>query len=120
MRPKFPLRVTVRTPGAVTVDPDSGNEVTGPSSEVVTRAYLAQQSVAVLSASDEIAVRQNTTISTYTLLVPPTVPLTSASVVIDEQNVAYRIAGQPAERRGIGRRVIFKAAAMHRISDLQA
>lgn len=120
MRPKMPRTVTVRTPAAPVADPDTGNEVRGPATDVVTRAYLSQQSVAVLSAGEELAVKQDTSISTYTLLVPPDVALSAASQVIDEDGVVYRVSGEPAARRGLGRTVLFRAASMHRISDLQA
>lgn len=119
MRPRMPRTVTVRTPSASVVDPDTGNTVPGPAVDVVTRAYLSQQSTTVLSAGVELAGRQDTTVSAYTLLVPADVTLTPASQVVDEAGVVYRISGQPADRRGLGRRVLFRAAAMHRVSDLQ-
>lgn len=121
MRPRMPRTVTVRTPGAVGVDPATGNEARAapaPTS-VVTAAYLAQQSVHLLSAGDERRARQDTTISTFTLLVPPEVALTSGSEVTDEAGVVYKVAGQPLERSGLGR-ARFRAASLHRISDLQA
>ncbi len=120
MRPQFPRTVTVRNPGAPATDPDTGNTVTGVPVVVVSRAYLSQRAVAVLSASDELAARQDTTLSTYTLLVPADVLLRSDSVITDDAGVVYRVAGQPAERRGLGRLVQFRAATLHRISDLQA
>lgn len=120
MQPKFPQTVTLRSPLPASVDPVTGNLVQGQMTEVVTRAYLAQQSVAVLSAAVEDLAEQNTVISTYTLLVPPGVDLTAASEVVDSDGNQYRVTGQPAERRGLGRRVLFRAASMHRISDLQA
>jgi hypothetical protein len=116
----MPRTVTVRTPGPPSVDPDSGNTVPGPVVRTVTRAYLSQQSVAVLSASTETAGRQDTTISSYTLIVPASVALNEKSQVVDEDGHVYRVNGQPAERRALGRRVLFRAAAMHRITDLQA
>lgn len=120
MRPRFPRTVTIRNPGPPAVDPDTGNRTNTASVDLVTRAYLSQRSVAVLRASDELAARQETTIATYTLIVPGGVALQSDSVVIDESQVAYRVAGEPAERRGLGPVVLFRAAALHRISDLQA
>lgn len=119
MRPRFPRTVTVRTPRPASVDPDTGNARTGVVDEVVTRAYLSQQSVAVLSSYVEITARQDTTISLFTLLVPPGVPLTDKSQVVDEQGRIYRINGSPAHRRGLGRTVLFQAASMHLVSDLQ-
>lgn len=85
----------------------------------VTRAYLSQQGVSILSSYVEITGRQDTTISLYTLLLPPGVPLTARSEVIDEQGRVYRINGDPASRRGLGQRVVFQAASMHLVSDLQ-
>lgn len=120
MRPRFPRTVTIRNPGPAVVDPDTGNQRPGPQVATVTRAYLSQKPVDVLSASEEFNARQDTTISTFTLLVPPGVILTAHSVVIDEAGVAYRVAGVPAERRGLGTAVQFRAAALHRISDLQS
>lgn len=119
MRPRFPRTVTVRTPSPSSVDPATGNTVPGTPVDVSTPAYLAQQSVSVLSSYVEINGRQDTTISLFTLLVPPDVVLTDKSQVIDEQGNVYRINGSPAERRGLGRRVLFRAASMHLVSDLQ-
>lgn len=119
MRPRFPRTVTVRTPSPPSVDPATGNAVPGPPVEVVTPAYLAQQSTVVLSAYVELKGRQDTTISLFTLLVPPDVVLTDESQVIDEQGRVYRINGSPAERRGLRQRVLFRAASMHLVSDLQ-
>ncbi len=120
MRPRFPRTVTIRNPGPVVVDPDTGNQRPGPQVATVTRAYLSQKPVDVLNASDELAARQDTAISTFTLMVPPGVALHAQSVVIDEAGVSYRVAGVPAERRGLGTTVQFRAAALNRISDLQA
>lgn len=119
MRPKFPRTVTVRTPSPPSVDPDTGNSVPGVPGEVVTRAYLSQQSVSVLSSYVEINGQQDTTISLFTLLVPADVALSDKSQVVDEQGRTYRINGSPAERRGLGNRVMFRAASMHLVSDLQ-
>jgi hypothetical protein len=85
----------------------------------VTPAYLSQQSVSVLSSYVEITGRQDTTISLFTLLVPPNVALTDKSQVVDEQGRTYRINGSPAERRGLGNKITFRAASMHLVSDLQ-
>lgn len=119
MQPQFPRTVTVRTPGPPSVDPDTGNTVPGPITSTTTRAYLSQQSTSVLSSYVEILGRQDTTISSFTLLVPPDVPLQSDSQIVDETGLIYRINGSPAERRGLGQRVVFKAASMHLVSDLQ-
>lgn len=120
MSPRMPTRVTLRNPGVASVDPATGNPRTPAVTETRTRAYLSQLPVVQLSAQNEIAGRQTTTVSSYTLLVPPAAPLTSQSVVIDEDGHRYEVVGDPAERRRLGRRVMYKAAALHRISDLQA
>lgn len=110
----------VRTPAPASVDPDSGNELPGELVETSTAAYLAQSSTTVLSAAVELAARQDTTIATYTLLVPASVPLTSKSQVVDvATGDVYAVTGRPAPRRGLGRRVLFQAASLHLISDLQ-
>lgn len=114
----MPRTVTVRTPGPGDVDPDTGNPIPGAFTSHVTRAYLGQLPVAQLSSQVELIAQQNTTVSSYTLLVPPSVPITAASEVIDEDGRRYRVTGEPAQRRGLGR-VRFQAAALHRISDLQ-
>ena len=119
MLPRFPRTVTVRTPGPETTDPYSGNTVPGAMTETVTKAYLSQQSTTVLSAAVELSAQQNTTIATFTLIVPREVELTAGSEVSDEDGRVYRVNGPPADRRGLGRRVLFRAASLHLISDLQ-
>ena len=119
MRPRFPRMVTVRTPPRASVDPRSGNRKFGAPVETRTRAYLSQQSVTVLSSYVEKTGRQDTTISTFTLMLPPDVPVNSDSTIVDENGNIYRINGSVAERRGLGDRVLFRAASMHLISDLQ-
>jgi len=120
MRPRMPGTVTVQTPSLPSSDPATGNERQGTLTTVTTRAYLSQQPVTIVSASPELQARQDTTITTYTLLVPASVVLTSASIVTDEDGVRYSVIGQPAERRGLGRSPQFRAAGLHRVSDLQA
>lgn len=119
MRPKMPRTVTVRTPGGASADPDTGNPVDGPLVDTVTPAYLAQLPVSQLSSQVELLATQNTTISSFTLLVPAAVPLTARSEVVDEDGHRYQVIGEPAARRGLGRKVLFRAAALHRVSDLQ-
>ncbi len=116
----MPRTVTVLTPGAASVDPDTGNALPGSFVGQVTRAYLAQLPVVQLSGQVELIAAQDTAISTYTLLVPPDVPITAASEVVDEDQFRYRVIGEPADRRGLGTQVLFRAAVLHRISDLQA
>jgi hypothetical protein len=115
----MPRQVTVLTPGAGSVDPDTGNTRPGAMNPTATRAYLSQMPVNMLSSQVELIAEQNSVVSPYTLLVPPDVPLTAASEVVDEDQVRYRVIGQPAQRRGLGTVVLFQAAALHRISDLQ-
>lgn len=119
MRPRMPRTVTVRTPGAASADPATGNPVDGPPTDTVTRAYLAQLPVSQLSAQVELIAQQNSTIAAFTLIVPADVALSARSEVVDEDGHRYQVIGEPAERRGLGRQVLFRAAALHRISDLQ-
>jgi hypothetical protein len=119
VRPRFPHRVTVRHPGPASTDQASGNARPGATVERETRAYLAQKSTTVLSASAELAAAQDTTIATYSLLVPPDVELTAKSEIVDESGAVYSVVGQPADRRGLGARVLFRAATLHLTSDLQ-
>lgn len=116
----MPRTVTVATPAPPSVDPDTGNDIPGAFEETETRAYLSQLPVAQLSSQIEMVAAQSTVISSYTLIVPASVPLSASSEVVDEDGVRYRVIGQPAQRRGLGRQVLFQAAAVHRISDLQA
>lgn len=119
--PQMPHRVTIRNPSPASVDPDTGNTRSVGVTEVATRAYLSQQGVAILSSYVEITGRQDTTISLFTLIVPASATLTDKSQIVDEQGRIYRINGAVAERRGLngGRAVLFKAASMHLVSDLQ-
>lgn len=118
--PRMPRRVTVRTPAPASPDPDTGNARAGTVTATETRAYLSQLPVSQLSSQVELTDQQNTTVSSYTLLVPAGVPLTARSEVVDEDEHVYQVIGEPAERRGLGSRVLFRAAALHRISDLQS
>jgi hypothetical protein len=111
--------VTVSNPGPSTTDPDTGNPVDGVASSVTTHAYLSRLPVAQLSGQVELLAEQNTTISPYTLIVPASVHLTPVSTVVDEDGHRYQVIGDPADRRGLGRRVLFRAAALRRVSDLQ-
>lgn len=119
MRPRFPSRVTLRTPSSSSSDPDTGNPIPGGIVETTCRAYLAQRPVANLSSAIEDNARQTTTVSLYTLLVPPGTPVSSATQVVDEAGELYEVEGDPAPRRGLGRQVLYIAAALRRVSDLQ-
>lgn len=116
--PQFPHRVTVRTPLPPTTDPRTGNELPGEYVETETRAYLAQNPVSVLRTAVEFRAGQSTVIANGTLLVPPGVNLQADSEVVDEDEGVWRVSGSVAPRRGLGRRVIFLAASVQRISDL--
>lgn len=61
---------------------------------------------------------QNTTISLWTLLVPPGTVLTSASTFTDEAGRKYVVVGQPADRPDFPP-YQFRAAPARLISDMQ-
>lgn len=119
MLPQMPQTVTVRTPGSPGVDPVTGNAVPAALTESRTKAYLSQQPVTILSANPELHAYQDTTISTYTMLLPSTVEITSDSTVVDEQDVVYQVVGHPASRGPLDRKIKFTAVSLRRISDLQ-
>lgn len=102
------------------MDPRTGNELPGSFTETEIRAYLAQQPVTVLSAASEYRGGQNTVMSTHTVLVPPSVDLRPESELVDDEGTVYRVAGAVAERRGLGTRILFKAATARVVSDLGA
>lgn len=118
MHPRFPTTVRLRTPGPPTTDPETGNPIPGPPVETTTAAYLSQRAVANVSMAIEDDARQTTTISLYTLLVPPGTPIGPQTQVIDPDGNLYEVEGDPALRRTL-RRPVFIAAALRRISDLQ-
>lgn len=111
--------MTLRTPGPLVTDPDTGNEQPGPIVETTSPAYLSQRPVANLSSAIEDNAGRDTVISLYTLLVPPGAPLTSKTTVVDADGHRYEVEGDPAERAGFARRPLFLAASLRRTSDLQ-
>jgi hypothetical protein len=125
--PQYPHRVRISTPTASTTDPVSGNETPGPVTTVTTAAWLAQRPTGVLAAAAELNAGQNTTISLATILVGPSTVLTKDSTVEDvdgvvggEAGAKYVVEGKPANRySGVSRRVVFRAAALRLVSDLQ-
>lgn len=119
MRPRFPSRVTLRTPGPPQPDPATGNPRPGPAVIVTTSAYLAQRPVANISQTSEQLARQDTVTSQYTLLVPASTAITAASRVVDEDGFVYEVEGEPAVRRDLSRRPSYIAAALRRLSDMQ-
>lgn len=94
---------------------------------MATTAWLAQRPVGVLAAAAELNATQATVISLATILIPPDTALNADSTVEDVDGVVngqpgavYRVEGQPADRySGIRRTVVFRAAALRLISDLQ-
>lgn len=120
MLPQMPRTVVVRTPGEPGTDEVTGNPIPGPTVDVATRAYLAQRPVMITSGSEELGATQDTVITTYTLLVPYDVVITSESTVADEDGTVYQVEGHPAPRSGLGRRPNFIAASLRRISDMQS
>jgi len=88
--------------------------------EVITPAYLSQQAVSVLSAAVELRGGQTTVMSNHVLLVPPSVNIQSDSEVIDDEGNVYRVNGDVAKRRGLGKRVLFQACSVQWVSDLGA
>lgn len=117
--PTFPRRVTLTTPGPPVADEATGNDQPGPATVQHTRAWLSQRQVENLSAGIEMGADQDTVISLYTLLVPADAKLTARTVVTDEAGARYDIEGDPATRRHPRtNRVLYRAAACRRISDL--
>ncbi len=125
--PQFPHPVRISTPGAPTEDPVTGNQTPGPVTTVATTAWLAQRPVGVLAAAAELNASQDTVISLATMLVRPGTHLTADSTVEDVSGVVngtpgavYQVEGQPADRySGAGKQIVFRAAALRLISDLQ-
>lgn len=126
--PQFPHRARITTPGSTpTVDPTTGNETPAAPTTRETWAWMAQRPTGVLAAAAELNTAQDTVISLATILVAPDEPLTADSTVEDVDGVVngqpgavYRVEGQPADRySGQRRRIVFRAAAMRLVSDLQ-
>lgn len=100
------------------MDPVSGNERPGsPTILHEVPARLSQAPVANVGGQVELLANQNTVISMWTVLVGRDTPLTSDSIVIDEQGQKYRIEGAVALRPK--HRPTFRAAAARLISDMQ-
>lgn len=121
MPPRLSQRVKITNPGTGTVDPLSGNVRPGPPVTRRVSAYLSQRPVENLSSAIEINGDQTTVVSLWTLLVAPHTDLRPESVIEDADGNLYEVEGDPAERRpAIGsRRVVYLAAALRRVSDLQ-
>lgn len=117
MLPKLPQTVVITTPQDPTVDPATGLEVTPEPAVASVRARLSQKPVADLGSQVELLAEQNTTISLWTLLVPPGTGLTSRSTVVDQTGQRYEVVGHPADRPN--HRPQFRAAALRLISDMQ-
>jgi hypothetical protein len=82
-----------------------------------TPARLSQKPVADIGSQIEIAGQQSTVVSAWTILVPPSTPLTADSVVIDESGRQLEIQGQVARRPE--HRPEFLAASARLVSDMQ-
>jgi hypothetical protein len=124
--PKFPHRVVISTPGAPRTDPQTRNQLPGTPTPVQAMAYLAQSPVAEVAGGSEVNDHQTTTLSRYTMLVPPGTVLTSESRVtdvdgaLDAPGLRYEVVGRPAKRTSLmQRRAVFIAASLKLISDLQ-
>jgi hypothetical protein len=120
MRPsRMTMPLTILTPGPSTVDPVTGNPRPGAPISVSVLGYLAQNPVANLSSQVELRGTQTTVISLFTVLVPAGTVLTAESTVVDASGRRFEVAGEPADRVGLSRQVMFRAAALRLISDLQ-
>lgn len=72
----------------------------------------------MLSAAHELRAHQDTVMSTHTVLVPAGVDLHESSELVDADGTVFRITGAVAQRRGLGNKVLFKAATAQVVSDL--
>lgn len=116
--PKFPEKVTVTTPPAAAVDPVTGRESTAAPLVVPdVPARLSQRPVAEVGSQSERLAEQNTTSSSWTLLVPPGTVLTERSTVLDSIGRTFQVNGAVADRPND--KPQFRAAAVRLISDLQ-
>jgi hypothetical protein len=80
-------------------------------------ARLSQRPVAEVGSQGEQLAQQNTTTSSWTLLVPAGTVLTERSTVLDSAGRTFQVDGEVADRPKI--RPQFRAAAVRLISDLQ-
>jgi hypothetical protein len=116
--PKYREMVTVTTPLAPAVNPATGRETTPPPHVVPdVPARLSQRPVAEVGSQGEQLAEQNTTISAWTLLVPPDTVLTERSTVLDAKGRTFEVVGKVADRPND--KPQFRAAALRLISDLQ-
>lgn len=116
--PKYDTTVTITTPPEPVVDPATGRETTAAPVVVPdVPARLSQSPVAVVGSQNENRATQNTTVTSWTLLVPPGTALTSRSTVLDVHGRLFAVEGEPADRPNT--RPQFRAASLRLISDLQ-
>lgn len=121
MSPRWTHSLRISTPQAPTVDPDTGLEITPPPMVATVPGRVSLRPVGDTSRQAELLAEQNTTISLWTLLVPKSTELTSASEVVDITNPlaerTFVVVGQPARRPD--HRPVFVAASVRLISDMQ-
>lgn len=116
--PKFRDRVAITTPSKPAVDPATGKETTPvPHQASDVPARLSQRPVAEVSGQSEQRAEQNTTISSWTILVPPGTVLTDLSTVLDQRGRTFEVDGEVADRPND--KPQFRAAALRLISDIQ-
>jgi hypothetical protein len=118
MRPKWTHRVRLETPGPKVVNPATGLEESQTTVRYNVPARLSQAPVANVGSQIELLASQNTTISLWTLQVPPSELLTSQTVAYDDDGRAFKVVGEPARRPD--QRPDFLVASVRLISDMQA
>lgn len=121
MPPRWTHSLRITTPRTPTVDPNTGQEITLPPTVAVVPGRVSLRPVGDISRQTELLAEQSTTVSLWTLLVPKSTELTSASTVVDVTDPlaerTFVVVGQPARRPD--HRPAFIAAPVRLISDMQ-
>lgn len=99
------------------MDPVSGNERPGPTTDEQVRARLSQTAVVNVTGQSELLAMQKTVVSLWDLLVNRGTTLTSDSVITDENGQKYAVVGSVADRPF--KHPKFRAASLRLVSDMQ-
>ena len=99
------------------MDPVSGNERPGPTTDEQVDARLSQTPVINTTGQSELLATQKTVVSQWNILVHRGTVLTSDSVITDENGQKYAVDGGVADRPF--KHPKFRAALLRLVSDMQ-
>ncbi len=108
--PPFPHTVTIRTPGAPTVDPGTNNPIPAAPTAVVSTALLQQLGTVETAGS--------TVLADWFVLLPNGTVITSVATVTGQGRL-FQVSGSPAQMESLTRGPIHLEVKLKFVSDLQ-